>query len=97
MLWRGRGIGTGRLDKERSRRPHKGCEISPQGKSGVFKQTVEVANKYGKPVAIGIGQPWEEEEARKYIDLGCRIIEISNDVGVLRSVWKSLSSTMKNV
>jgi 2-keto-3-deoxy-L-rhamnonate aldolase RhmA len=61
-----------------------------------IKKTIEVANKYGKPVAIGIGQPWEEE-ARKYIDLGCRIIEISNDVGVLRSVWKSLSSTMKNV
>lgn len=61
-----------------------------------IKKTIEVANKYGKPVAIGIGQPWEEE-ARKYIDLGCRIIEISNDVGVLRSVWKSLSSTLKNV
>ena len=61
-----------------------------------IKKTIEVANKYGKPVAIGIGQPWEEE-ARKYIDLGCRIIEISNDVGVLGSVWKSLSSTLKNV
>jgi hypothetical protein len=31
------------------------------------------------------------------IDLGSSIIEISNDVGVLRSVWKGLSSTMKNV
>lgn len=25
------------------------------------------------------------------------IIEISNDVGVLRSVWKALSSTMKGI
>jgi len=61
-----------------------------------IKKTIEVANKYGKPVAIGIGQPWEEE-ARKYIDLGCRIIEMGNDLLVLRSVWKGLSSTMKNV
>ena len=61
-----------------------------------IKKTIEVANKYGKPVAIGIGQPWEEE-ARKYIDLGCRIIEMGNDLVVLRSVWKALSSKMKNV
>jgi hypothetical protein len=31
------------------------------------------------------------------IDLGSGIIEISNDVGVLRSVWKALSSTMKGI
>jgi len=61
-----------------------------------IKKTVEVATKCGKPVAIGVGQPWEEE-ARKYIDLGCRIIEISNDVGVLRSTWKSLASAMKDI
>lgn len=59
-----------------------------------IKKTVEVATKCGKPVAIGVGQPWEEE-ARKYIDLGCRIIEISNDVVILRSIWKSLTSAMK--
>ncbi|NIS59897.1 MAG: hypothetical protein GTO13_04075 [Proteobacteria bacterium] len=61
-----------------------------------IKKTIEVATKYGKPVAIGIGQPWEEE-ARKYIDLGCRIIEISNDVVILRSIWKSLTDTLKNM
>ncbi len=61
-----------------------------------IKKTIEVATKYGKPVAIGVGQPWEEE-ARKYIDLGCRIIEISNDVVILRSIWKSLTDTLKNM
>jgi 4-hydroxy-2-oxoheptanedioate aldolase len=59
-----------------------------------IKKTVEVAAKYGKPVAIGVGQPWEEE-ARKYIDLGCRMLEIGNDVSVLRSVWKAMSSTIR--
>jgi 4-hydroxy-2-oxoheptanedioate aldolase len=60
-----------------------------------IKKTVEVANKYGKPIAIGVGQPWEEE-AKKYIDLGCRIIEIGNDIGALRSIWKGLSSGIRN-
>lgn len=59
-----------------------------------IKKTAEVADKYGKPVAIGVGQPWEEE-ARKYIDLGCRMLEIGNDVAVLRSVWKAMVSTMR--
>jgi 4-hydroxy-2-oxoheptanedioate aldolase len=61
-----------------------------------LKRTVEVAKKYNKPVAIGISQPWEEE-TKKYVDLGCRMIEISNDVVVLRSVWKALSGTFKKV
>jgi 4-hydroxy-2-oxoheptanedioate aldolase len=59
-----------------------------------IKKTVEVANKYGKPVAIGVGQPWEEE-TKKYIDLGCRMIEIGNDVVALRSMWKALSSAIR--
>ena len=61
-----------------------------------IKKTVEIAAKCGKPVAIGIGQPWEEE-ARKYIDLGCRMLEIGNDVSVLRSVWKGMSSTIQKM
>ncbi len=65
----------------------------PKVQDGI-KKTVEMAAKYGKPVAIGIGQPWEEE-ARKYIDLGCRMLEIGNDVSVLRSVWKAVSTTIR--
>jgi len=59
------------------------------------KKTVGVGNKYRKPVAIGVGQPWEEE-AKKYIDLGCRMIEIGHDVVVLRSIWKDLSTAIRN-
>jgi 2-keto-3-deoxy-L-rhamnonate aldolase RhmA len=59
-----------------------------------IKKTVEAADKYGKPVAIGVGQPLEEE-ARKYIDLGCRMLEISNDVSILRSVWKAVSHAIR--
>jgi 4-hydroxy-2-oxoheptanedioate aldolase len=61
-----------------------------------IKKTAEVADKYGKPVGIGVGYPWEEE-ARKYIDLGCRMLEIGNDVSVLRSVWKAVLSTIRKM
>jgi 4-hydroxy-2-oxoheptanedioate aldolase len=61
-----------------------------------IKKTVEVATQYGKPVAIGVGQPWEEE-AKKYIGLGCRIIEIGHDVVVLGSIWRSLSTTIRKI
>lgn len=60
-----------------------------------LKKTIEVAGKYNKPVAIGVGQPWEEE-AKKYINLGCRMIEIGHDVVVLRSIWKDLSTAIRN-
>ncbi|MEE9419257.1 MAG: aldolase/citrate lyase family protein [Desulfatiglandaceae bacterium] len=61
-----------------------------------LKKTIEVASRYKKSVAIGVGQPWEEE-AKKYIDLGCRIIEIGHDVVVLRSIWKGLSTAIRNI
>lgn len=61
-----------------------------------LKKTIDVANKYNKAVAIGVGQPWEEE-AKKYIDLGCRMIEVGHDVVILRSVWKSLSSKIREI
>lgn len=60
-----------------------------------LKKTIEIVSKYNKPVAIGVGQPWEEE-AKKYIDLGCRMIEIGHDVVVLRSIWKDLSTAIRN-
>lgn len=58
-----------------------------------LKRTIEVSNKYNKPVAIGIGPPLKEE-AEKYIDLGCRIIEVSNDVLLLRNAWAPLATAI---
>jgi 4-hydroxy-2-oxoheptanedioate aldolase len=59
-----------------------------------LKQTVEVAHKYGKPVAVVTGPPLEEE-VKKYIDLGCKMIEIGSDVVVLRSIWNAVSNKMR--
>jgi 2-keto-3-deoxy-L-rhamnonate aldolase RhmA len=59
-----------------------------------LKRTIEVAQKYDKPVAIGVGYPWVEE-AQRYIDLGCKMIEIGSDVVALRSVWKTAFAAIK--
>lgn len=61
-----------------------------------LKKTIDVANKYHKPVAVSVGQPWEKE-AKEYINMGCRIIEIGHDVVVLRSAWKTLSTSIREM
>jgi len=61
-----------------------------------IKKTIEAAAKYNKAVGIGIGEPWQEE-AKKYIDLGCRIIEIGHELSILRSVWNSAASGIRGL
>ena len=51
-----------------------------------FEKTCEIAEKHGKWVAIGIGQPWLQD-AEKYLKGGCQMLELGHDLGVLRSVW----------
>ncbi len=59
-----------------------------------IKQTIEVANKYGKYVMIGVGYPWEEE-AQKYIEMGCKMIEIGHDYSILNKIWKNILQKIK--
>jgi 4-hydroxy-2-oxoheptanedioate aldolase len=61
-----------------------------------IKRTIEAAAKYNKAVGIGVGEPWQEE-AKKYIDLGCRIIEIGHELSILRSVWNSAASGIRGL
>ncbi len=51
-----------------------------------YAKTCEIAAKYDKSVAIGIGQPWVED-AQKYLRPGCRMLELGHDLGILNSVW----------
>jgi 2-keto-3-deoxy-L-rhamnonate aldolase RhmA len=52
-----------------------------------IRRTAEAAGKHNKHAAIGIGEPYEAE-AKKYIDMGLRIIEVGHELGILRSVYK---------
>jgi 2-keto-3-deoxy-L-rhamnonate aldolase RhmA len=57
---------------------------------------VKAATKHNKAVGIGIAQPWEEE-AKKYIDMGCRFLEMGHELSILRSVWKSAATGIRNL
>ena len=59
-----------------------------------IKRTVDAAAKYKKAVAIGIGEPYEAE-AKKYIDMGLRIIEVGHELGILRSVYKKVGEGIR--
>ena len=50
--------------------------------------------RHNKAVAIGIGEPWQGE-AKKYIDMGIRIIEVGHELGVLRSAFKKAGETIR--
>lgn len=59
-----------------------------------IKRTVGAAVKHKKAVAIGIGEPYEAE-AKKYIDMGLRIIEVGHELGILRSVYKKAGAGIR--
>lgn len=61
-----------------------------------IKRTIEAAAKHGKTVGIGIGEPWKEE-AQKYIDLGCRIVEIGHELAILKSAYASAASAIRSL
>lgn len=60
-----------------------------------IKRTIESSNKNGKYVMIGVGNPWEEE-AKKYIDMGCKLIEVGHDYSILSTVWRKILKNIKS-
>lgn len=58
-----------------------------------LKETIRVASKAGKFVMFNPGT--DPGEIKKYIDLGVTMLEISNDLGILRSVWGRTSRIVK--
>jgi 4-hydroxy-2-oxoheptanedioate aldolase len=61
-----------------------------------IRKTIDAATKHNKAVGIGIGQPWEEN-AKRYIDLGCRFLEIGHELGILRSEWHAAASSIRMI
>ncbi|MBA7580492.1 hypothetical protein ES708_22384 [subsurface metagenome] len=43
---------------------------------------------------VGVGYPWEEE-AQKYIEMGCKMIEIGHDYSILNKIWKNTLQKIK--
>jgi 4-hydroxy-2-oxoheptanedioate aldolase len=60
-----------------------------------LKTIVAKARKCGVHVAFGVGT--NLEEIQMYIDMGINMLEIGNDLNVLKSVWESTNSSIKNM
>jgi 2-keto-3-deoxy-L-rhamnonate aldolase RhmA len=53
-----------------------------------LEKTIAAAKKNDKYVMIGVGYPWDEQ-AQKYIEMGCQMIEIGHDYSILKTIWKN--------
>ncbi len=61
-----------------------------------IRKACEAANKHKKFVGIGISEPWAEE-AKKYIDMGCKFIEVGHELGILRSVYEKAGEVIRTL
>ncbi|HUS79334.1 MAG TPA: aldolase/citrate lyase family protein [Patescibacteria group bacterium] len=51
-----------------------------------LRETVRAADRHGKYVCKGVGYPWVEN-ARKFVEMGCHMIELGHDASILRVIW----------
>lgn len=51
-----------------------------------IERTVAAAHKAGKHISLGVGT--DPANIRKYVDLGIDMLEIGNDLGIVRSTWR---------
>jgi 4-hydroxy-2-oxoheptanedioate aldolase len=61
-----------------------------------IQRTIDAAAKHNKAVGIGIGEPWVEE-AKKYIGMGCRFLEISHELSILKTVLTSAAQGIRGI
>lgn len=51
-----------------------------------LRKTIEAAERHGKYVCKGVGYPWVEN-AKKFVEMGCHMIELGHDATILRTIW----------
>ena len=61
-----------------------------------LKKTIRAAETHGKYVMKGVGFPWVKN-AKKFIEMGCQLIEIGHDITLLSSMWKKLGQKIKGI
>ncbi|MHC4714587.1 MAG: HpcH/HpaI aldolase family protein [Planctomycetota bacterium] len=55
---------------------------------GALKKTIAAAKAAGKHVMLGVGT--SVEDINRYIEMGVTILEIGNDLGILRAFWSRM-------
>jgi len=60
-----------------------------------LKKTVTAAQKYGKHVAFGVGT--NITEIKRYMDMGITMLELGNDLNILKSVWEQTNHSIRDL
>jgi 4-hydroxy-2-oxoheptanedioate aldolase len=58
-----------------------------------LKRTIAAAQKSGKHVMFGVGTSLEEN--CRYMDMGVTMLEVGNDLGILRSFWNQRAEAIR--
>jgi 4-hydroxy-2-oxoheptanedioate aldolase len=58
-----------------------------------IQKTIEAARNVGKHIVLGVGQ--DREKIRVYREMGIDMLELANDLAVLRKVWTDLDRFVK--
>ncbi len=59
-----------------------------------IQKTVTVAREAGKHIALGVGQ--DQGKIQNALDMGIDMLELANDLGVVRKVWGDLDRFVKS-
>lgn len=61
-----------------------------------LEESIKAANRHGKYVCKGVGYPWVEN-ARKFVEMGCHMIEIGHDATILRTIWTMMGEEIRKL
>jgi len=61
-----------------------------------LRATIEAADRHGKYVCKGVGHPWVEN-ARKFVEMGCHMIELGHDVSILETIWSTKGEEIRKL
>lgn len=59
-------------------------------------RTIEAAERHSKYVCKGVGYPWVEN-GRKFVDMGCHMIELGHNFTIPRSIWRTQGEEIRKL
>jgi 2-keto-3-deoxy-L-rhamnonate aldolase RhmA len=60
-----------------------------------LRKTIEAARRAGKHVMFNPGR--DPEEIEKYVEMGVTMLELSNDLAILRSEWSKSGDVVRRL
>ena len=61
-----------------------------------LRETIKAADRNYKYACKGVGYPWVEN-ARKFVEMGCHMIEMGHDATILRTIWSQKGEEIRKL